>query len=383
MNKETEKALSRLNDALKSLDTKDFTMYFFVIDCKNVPNGELQYVYQIAKSLYDREYNVKMVYQLDNEYTEQELEKLKRKNKPIDENRIFTGVGEWLGEGYSSLPHMNISKEEWKVTPSDFLFIPEAFSSLMKQTYQYKAPCKRIVIEHDFNYVTDFIPFGDEWGTYGIKDAITTSETQSNLIKSIFPYVDVKILKPYISPCFRQPIEPKKLIVNVISKKTNDVTKFIKTFYWRYPIFKFITFQDLRGYPKETFADKLKEAAFTVWIDPETPFGYSAIESMACNTIVIGKIPDIMPSWMTKDDNLVNNGLWSYDTNALPDILANAIGSWMQDNFPEPIYESMKDTVSEYTYEKWGENIENVINSLVNERKEEFLKIKKTFEEAK
>ena len=95
----------------------------------------MQYIYQLAKTLKDKNYKVKMLYQLENEYTQSEIDELKRKEKPIDERRVFTGVGEWLGEEYMKLPHMNISKEEWKVSPSDFLFIPEVFSSLMKQTY--------------------------------------------------------------------------------------------------------------------------------------------------------------------------------------------------------------------------------------------------------
>lgn len=378
MKQEDSKALERIQDALNSLETKDFTLFFFVVDCKNVPNGEMQYIYQLAKTLYDKKYNVKMIYQLENEYETHELEKLTKKNKPIDNNRIFNGVGEWLGEEYAALPHMNIMKTEWKVTPSDFLFIPEAFSSLMKQTYQYKAPCKRIVLLHNFNYVTDFIPFNDEWGSYGIKDCITTSSVQSDLIHSVFPYVKPIILPPYISNSFRKPIEPKKLIVNVVSKNTVNVNKLIKMFYWKYPVYKFITFRDLRGYPKETFAEYLREAAITVWIDDETPFGYSALEAMKSGSILIGKIPDIIPEWMKEENNIRDNGIWSYDINVIPDILSHVIGSWMQDNFPETIYNEMENTSKLYTYENWIENCEKVINTIIGDRKKEFEDVRDT-----
>ena len=372
MREEDSKALIRLEESLNNLNTKNFTMFFFVVDCNNVPNGEMQYIYQLAKTLHDKNYNVKMIYQLENEYESHELEKLKKKDKPIDQNRIFNGVGEWLGEEYASLPHMNIMKTEWKVTPSDFLFIPEAFSSLMKQTYHYKAPCKRIVILHNFNYVTDFIPFNDEWGTYGIKDCITTSSVQGDLIRSIFPYVNPIILRPYIDTCFRKPIEPKKLIVNVVSKNTVNVKKLIKMFYWKYPIYKFITFRDLRGYPKETFAEYLKESAITIWVDDETPFGYSALEAMKSGSIVIGKIPDIIPEWMKEENGIRDNGIWSYDINLIPDILSQVIGSWMQDNFPETIYKEMENATKDYTYDNWLTNCDNVINTIIEDRKKEF-----------
>jgi hypothetical protein len=200
-------------------------------------------------------------------------------------------------------------------------------------------------------------------------------------VKSIFPYVDVTLLTPSVMPCFREPITPKRLIVNIISKKTSDVNKFIRMFYWKYPILKFITFRDLRGYPKEVFAEYLREAAFTVWIDPETPFGYSAIESMSCGSIVVGKIPETMPVLMTNNGQINDNGLWSYDINSLSDILANVIGSWMQDNFPDKILESMKKTAEEYSYKHWNDNVNEMINKIVNGRREEFLNIRKTFEE--
>lgn len=121
------KALERIEEAIKKLDTNDFTLYFFIVDCKNVPNGGIQYIYQLAKTLSHKNYKVKMLYQLENEYTKSEIEELKRKEKPIDERRQFIGVGDWLGKEYMEIPHLNISKEEWKVSPSDFLLYLKYF----------------------------------------------------------------------------------------------------------------------------------------------------------------------------------------------------------------------------------------------------------------
>ena len=125
MNSNDKKALERIDEAISKLEINDFCFYFFVVDCKNVPNGSIQYIYQLAKTLNDKNYKVKMLYQLENEYDNEELEELKRKEKPIDDRRVFTGVGDWLGEEYMQLEHLNISKKEWTVSPSDFLFIPD------------------------------------------------------------------------------------------------------------------------------------------------------------------------------------------------------------------------------------------------------------------
>ena len=376
MNSNDKKALERIDEAISKLEINDFCFYFFVVDCKNVPNGSIQYIYQLAKTLNDKNYKVKMLYQLENEYDNEELEELKRKEKPIDERRVFTGVGEWLGEEYMQLEHLNISKQEWTVSPSDFLFIPEVFSSLMKQTYQYKAPCKRIVLLHNYDYITEFIPFSDEWGTYGIHDVIANTKAQGDLISSVFPYVNVKILNPYISNIFRKPIKPKKLIVNIISKKTEDVNKIMKQFYWKYPMYKFISFRDLRGYPKETFAEFLQESAITVWIDNETPFGYSAIEAIKTGNIVIGKVPEHMPEWMGDENGLFNNGVWTYDLNTIPDILSRVLGSWMQDRIPETLCENIDDVDNLYTFEGYQNNVNEIINGYINDRINELKEIK-------
>ena len=376
MNSNDKKALERIDEAISKLEINDFCFYFFVVDCKNVPNGSIQYIYQLAKTLNDKNYKVKMLYQLENEYDNEELEELKRKEKPIDDRRVFTGVGDWLGEEYMQLEHLNISKQEWTVSPSDFLFIPEVFSSLMKQTYQYKAPCKRIVLLHNYDYITEFIPFSDEWGTYGIHDAIVNTKTQADLITNVFPYVNAKILSPYISNIFRKPIKPKKLIVNIISKKTEDVNKIMKQFYWKYPMYKFISFRDLRGYPKENFAEFLQEAAITIWIDNETPFGYSAIEAIKTGNIVIGKVPEHMPEWMGDENGLFNNGVWTYDINTIPDILSRVLGSWMQDRIPETLYENMDNVDNLYTFEDYQNNVNEIIKGYINDRINELKEIK-------
>ena len=370
------KAIERIDEAISNLKNNNFTFYFFVVDCKNVPNGSTQYIYQLAKTLADKNYNVKMLYQLENEYTKEELNELNRKEKPIDESRIFTGVGEWLGEEYMTLEHMNISKEEWKVGPSDFLFIPEVFSSLMKQTYQYKAPCKRIAILNNYDYITEFIPFNDEWGTYGIRDVIVNTDYQAKLIQNVFPYIQPKILSPYIYECFRKPIKPKKLIVNIISKRTEDVNKIMKQFYWKYPMYKFIAFRDLRGYPKEKFAEYLQESAITVWIDNETPFGYSAIEAIRSGNIVVGKVPEHMPEWMGDENGLFNNGVWTFDINVIPDILSKVLGSWMQDKVPNELYTNMEELDKMYTYEEYQKNVDKIFKEYIDNRINEFEEIK-------
>lgn len=370
-------AIERIEETIANLKENNFNIYFFVVDSRNVPNSSLAYIYELAKTLQDKNYNVTMLYQLQGEYTADELYKKKKKGKQIDQSKVFVGVGEWLGEEYAKIPHMNISHEQWKVSPADILFIPEAFSSLMFQTYQHKAPCRRIVLLQNFSYVTDFIPYGIEWKNYGIYDVLATTKKQEELIKSVFPYVRSKVLPPVVPSVFRKPIEPKKLLVNIITSDQRIANRIIKTFYWKYPIYKFVSFVDLRNYSRDEFSEKLREGAITVWVDNDTQFGHSAVEAIACDNVLIGKVPDMIPEWMTNEDGTLNDcGVWTYDVNLIPELLANVIGAWMQDNIPEQLTSSMDYVNTLYTVDKWNENVDNTIKNIVDEQIKSFEQIK-------
>lgn len=374
-------AIERIEESISNLKDNNFNIYFFVIDSRNVPNSSLAYIYELAKTLRNKNYNVTMLYQLQGEYTEAELYKKKKKGKQIDYNKVFIGVGEWLGKEYADIPHMNISHSQWTVSPSDILFIPEAFSSLMFQTYQYKAPCRRIVLLQNYSYVTDFIPVGVEWKNYGIYDVVTTTKQQEDLIKSVFPYMRSKILPPVISEVFRKPIKPKKLTVNLITSDQRIANRIVKTFYWKYPIYKFISFVDLRNMSREEYSEKLKDGAITVWADNDTQFGYGGLEAISCDNILIGKVPELLPEWMMNEDGSLSDcGLWTYDVNTIPDLLANVIGAWMQNEIPEELIKSMDIVKTKYTTDKWNINVDNVITSIINEQVKSFETIKKSIE---
>lgn len=370
------KIIKRIEDAIKNSETNNFTLFFFVIDCKNVPNSNMFYIYHMAKTLYDNGYNVKMLYQMDKEYTTEELEELERKQQFINNDRRFVGVREWLGNDYANLPHMNISNGQWSVSPSDFLFIPEAFASLMQQTYKFKAPCRRFVILQNYDYVTDFIPLGVEWKNYGIFDAITSTDKQAELIKSVFPYMRTKTISPCIPDMFRKPVTPHKLYVNIIAKRQSDVGKLIRTFYWKYPIYKFISFKDVRNLNQEKYAETLKNGAITVWVDDETSFGYAPLEAMRCGNIVIGKIPETIPEWMQDEEGIINNGYWTYDKLSLVDVLAKVVSTWMNDEIPQELTDSVEETNKKYTQSQWNENVTSLMKGLVEDRINEFKAIK-------
>lgn len=368
----TKEIVQRIETEIGKLKDKSFKVLFYVPDAKNNATGYISYIYQMALTLQQLGYNVKMLYQLYNEYTAEELKKLDLENQPIDDNRVFVGVTESLGEKYATLEHANIQNEELEVSPSDFLIIPEVYSSVMNQTK--KLSCKRIVLTQNYNYLTDFIQVGVSWANFGITDTITSCLNQAELVNSVFPYVKTKVLTPYIPSYFYEGNEPKKLIVNIITKSQKDANKIIKPFYWKYPMYKWVSFRDLRSYPREMFADYLREGAITIWVDSDTQFGYAPLEAIKSGNIVIGKIPELIPEWMLSEDKtqLLDNGIWFNDINSVHKIIADVIRTWINDDIPSEITDAMKETAKKYSFDEYKVNLDNLINSYINERVKEF-----------
>ena len=54
---------------------------------------------------------------------------------------------------------------------------------------------------------------------------------------------------------------------------------------------------------------------------------------MACGTPVIGKVPNMKPEWMSD-----GNGVWTYESNNMVDIIAEYTQNWLEDNISEGHY---------------------------------------------
>lgn len=349
-----KEVIKRIDDAIDSLNKKDFTIYFFVIDTKGTPNGSTQYIYEMAKELIDINYNVTMLHQ----------------------EKEFTGVAEWLGEEYSSIPHACIENENIKVSTSDFLIIPEIFSNVMNQTKEL--PCKRIILCQNVNFISEFIPLGVSWSNYNITDVITTSAIQANDIKALFPGMKIHVIQPAIPKYFRNDNAPKKMMVSVIAKDQSIVNKIVKQFHWKFPDYRWVTFTDLRNMPRQLFADTLRESAITIWVDDETYFGYAPIEAIKSGSIVIGKIPQIIPEWMYNEekDGLNKAGIWFNDMRDVQKITENAIKAVLDDVVPNELYGEMKAFEDKYSPESRRQQISNLFETYIKNRIDEIEKVK-------
>lgn len=356
MNKKEEKALKRVQAEIKKIDKKENNVFFFILDTKGNPSGSLEYIYKLAMIAKNDGYKVAMLYQ------------------SADKDDKFVGVKDWLGEDYANIPHYDIASDDVEITPSDILFIPEIFANVMNQTK--KLPCKRIAILQNYDYLVEQMPFAAQWGDFGILDAITNTEHNAELLKDIFPYVKTKVITPYIDKMFGTTIQPKKMIVNIVASDQEDINRIIKPFYWKYPSFKWVSFRDLRGFSKEQFAESLRDAAITIWVDDKTSFGYSALEAMKSGSIVIAKIPEEPLKWMNEDSEdkvgkLRNCCIWFDDFHEVQRAIASVVRSWITDKVPSTLFDEAKKVNELYPFETTQKEFSEYLNGIIENRKKE------------
>ena len=329
MSEKDLKVIENINKEISKIDKKENRIYFFVIDTKGVPSGSLEYIYNLALMLKNEGYDVSML------HTEDE----------------FVGVESWLGERYASLPHYNVNKDEMGTSPSDLLFIPDIFSQVMNQTKNL--PCKRVAILQNYDYVVEQMPYAAQWGDFGILEGITNSTYQAAELNESFPYVKLTKVTPFISKIFGSTDEPKKMVVNIVSKDQSNIKKIVKPFYWKYPMFRWVSFKELRDLSKVEFAKALRENAITIVVDEDSSFGYTALEAMKSGAITMCKVPTTELDWATTDDDsLPNCCVWFSDYDTLHKQIASVVRSWITDKVPPVLAEEAKKVYDKYSEEE-------------------------------
>lgn len=367
-----ENQISQLKEIIGNLENKNFKMYFFTLDTKGNPTAGIANIYEHVKILNELGYNASILHE-KNDY------KLRG-----DENG--QGVADWLGEEYAQLPHASIEGQELMITPSDFIIIPEIFANIMDQVKSF--PCKKIVLSQSYDYLLELLPIGKKWDfDFGFNDVITTSKKQADYIKSLFPSIMTHVVPVSIPEYFKPSDKPKTPVVALLTRNAGDATKLAKTFYLQFPIYKWVTFKELRGFSREKFARELEKCCLAVWIDDQAGFGTFPLEAIECNTPVIGKIPNMVPEWLESVDengdiSVKNNGVWTNTTLNIPELIATYLKIWLEDAVPSDLLEGMAESKGLYTLENQKQAITDVYGAIFENRTSELKITLERFEDA-
>jgi hypothetical protein len=349
--------VENLKSALGKVKSKDFGIYFYTLDTKGNPVASIANIYEHVKILNEQGYKAYILHQ-QNDYKLHE-----------DENGM--GIANWLGIEYANLPHISIESQQLQVGPSDIIVIPEAFAGLIKETASF--PCKRIVLLQAYEYVFEDLNLGENWAQHGINEVITTCESQRKYITDIFRGIKTHVVPVGIPEFFKPNVKPKKPVIAISARDKREILKLVKVFYQKFPHYKFISFRDMSGFARDKFAEELQDSFLSVWVDEISGFGTFPIESMKCNTPVVGKIPRMIPEWMgTADESgnitLKDNGVWTGNINSLPDVVATMVGLFLEGGIPEHITSNMSETAKGYTMGELVESVTKTYGEIVSQR---------------
>lgn len=333
----------KLEISIKNLEDKKARIYFLVQDTKNNAKASVRFIYQIAKTLLDNGFNPIILH----------------------EKKDYLGVN-WMGEEYMKIPHKTIEGENLEISPEDFLVVPEIFGYVMDQVKQL--PCAKIVITQQYAHMLETLNPGQSWPQFGFYKCITTNFKQKEYIEKVMRQASIDVLKPYINDKFKPKNLPPMPIIGIHTKEQSDAVNIIKTFYLRFPQYRWFTFRDLRGLSETEFANSLKECFVSVWIDDKSGFGTFPLESMKCGVPCIGKIPDLMPDWMNED-----NGIWITDQTLFPEVLADFVQNWLEDNIKPELYEQFQKTAETFSNkQEFEENAIGLFQSYLTTRANSF-----------
>jgi hypothetical protein len=306
--------------SIENLKNKKNRIYFFVQDTKGNAKASIRFIYQMALTLKKEGYNSIILH----------------------EKNDYEGVKSWLGEIYmTNLEHRSLEGQNLEISPEDFIVLPEIFGYVMEQIKNI--PCGKIVLSQSYSYIVETLQPGQSWNQLGFLKCITTTNKQKEYLETVMRNVSYDVVSPVISEDFNDKKQPPLPIIAVHTREQSDTINLIKTFYLKFPQYRWFTFKDMRGLSELEFATSLKECCLSVWIDDKSSFGTFPLESMACGVPVLGKIPDLQPDWINED-----NGLWVNETVLLPDFIADFMQNWLEDNIDPKLYEQGKITAEKY-----------------------------------
>lgn len=338
MNKNLEN-LNKIETAIQRLELNENTIYFLTYDTRNNPRASVKYIYDLALTLQENGHSVRI----------------------LVEDKKYTGVTGWLGNKYDSLQVVTIKDDKVNINIDDVIVVPEYYSNTLEQLSQIK--CVKVMLVQQKDYIFETLPIGSKWLDYGFDKVITTTEAAKKYILEYFPESEVFIIPPIIGDEFKPLNLPLKPFIAISCRDRNVSRKLISEFYLKYPQLRWITFKDMIQMSYEEFAAALRECMVSLWVDDESTFGTFPLESMKVNVPVVGKIPNTEPDWLSE------NGMWTYDTNKLVEILGTYILANIEGvELKEEVLDKMKETLLPYNTETTKKTINSVFGMIKNMR---------------
>lgn len=375
MDEKKQERLNRVDEQIKKIKDKDFSMFFCVLDTKGVSSGSLEYIYQIAKIAENGGYDVTMLYNCD----------VDDKGNETEEDK-FVGVADWLGEEFASMKHVNIQSGP-KIGPSDIVFVPEVFlmelSSDQDQGFK-NMNCKKVVVFQNYFNAMSTLPISMQLSTLGIKDVVCNSTQNAEAVEKLFPGVHTHVVTPYIDKRFGyDPTDEKKPIINLYCRDKYETKAIITDFYRRYPMYQWVAVMPIERLSMDEAAKQLRTNAITVWSDNRASFGFTALEAMKSGSVVIGKVPETELPWTDTDGGLNGCCLWFESFHEVADKIARCVRAFTTDSIPQELLSNAAETASKFSEDYTKDMMLATIGKITDDRLKEYESIKSVMKKKK
>jgi hypothetical protein len=288
----------------------------------------------------------------------------------------------WIERELTEFDHISMADPKLTVGPEDVMIIPEVYSNIMEQTKNL--PCVRIGLLQSIDYMVNGLIPGTDWKSFGINDIIATSTSLKELIKSYYgkDKFNIKTYNIGIPDYFESSIIPQKPIVSIVGRNANEISKFVKLFYSRYPQYNWVTFDPMvtKSKPPQPmrrvdYAKRLQGNFAAVWIDRIASFGTFPLECMKSGVIPICLKPDIIPEYLldrSSEDGSVKivegSGVWTDNYYDLPVLLGEVLIKFLDDSITDDIYISMQSIAAKYTQDNSEKQLSEIYQEILNSR---------------
>ncbi|MCK9416904.1 hypothetical protein M0Q97_09630 [Candidatus Dojkabacteria bacterium] len=288
----------------------------------------------------------------------------------------------WIEKELTDHKHISMSDPKLTVGPEDVMIIPEVYSNVMEQTKNL--PCLRIGLLQSVDYMMSSLIPGTDWTSFGIQDVITTSQTLKEWLETFYGLgkFNIKTYNIGIPEYFERTNIPQKPVISVIGRNANEISKFVKLFFSKYPQYSWITFDPMvtKSKPPQPmrrvdFAKRLQGNFAAIWIDRIASFGTFPLECMKSGTIPICLKPDIMPEYMIeRDENGVpikaieGGGVWTENYYDLPVLAGDVLIKFLDDNISPELYDDMEKIALKYNQKDSEVKLIEIYTELINKR---------------
>ena len=290
-------------------------------------------------------------------------------------------IPKWIEKELTDFTHVPMSDPKITVGPEDIMIVPEVYSNIMEQTKDL--PCLRVGLLQSVDYMLNSLIPGTDWGSFGIKEIITTSETLKSFLNTFYGdgKFNIHTYNVGIPDYFKRSDMPQKPIISIIGRNPNEIAKVVKLFFTKFPQYAWVTFDPMlkkskppQAMRRKDFADRLKNNFAAVWVDKIASFGTFPLECMASGTIPICLKPDITPEYIIEKDAdgkakiSDGAGVWTDNFYDIPLLLGEVLIKFLDDNIAPELYDEMEKIAAKYSQENAEKQLIEVYQNLINKR---------------